>query len=123
MSNEHSELERRSRELFHASVAELDGPTRARLAAARHTALAELAPPRPRWLGAPALAAAASIAAAALVAVAWLQRPPADGEAVVQMASAMDDLDLLLEYEVVQDLEFYDWLEQQPELRDAGGPG
>ncbi|HEY8521475.1 MAG TPA: hypothetical protein VIN61_15470 [Gammaproteobacteria bacterium] len=122
MSNEGSELERRSRELLHASVAELDEATRARLAAARRAALAELSAPRPRWLNAPGLAAAASVAAA-LVAVAWLQRPPADADAVVQMASAMDDLELLLEYEVVEDLDFYDWLEQQPELRDAGGSG
>jgi hypothetical protein len=123
-------LERRTREVFEASVEQLDAGTRASLRTARQAAIAELeARQRPGWRGWVPMAVATS---AALLAV-LLWRAPADSpmpvassgvtEAidVLEVAAAGDDLDL-----VAEDLEFYVWLEQtELDRQDApnGGQG
>jgi hypothetical protein len=109
-------LEKRTREVFEASVEQLDAGTRARLRTARQAAIAELeSRHRPVWQGGLPMAVAA---AAALVAV-LLWRAPAESpvpvvrsgatEAIdaLDLVAAGDDLDL-----VAEDLEFYVWLEQ-----------
>jgi hypothetical protein len=118
---EESAFERRAKQLFDDSVADLDAATRSRLTQARHRALEELAP-RPdrrlRW----SLLPAAALAATALVA--WLtvwQAPPASD--VSLQASSLADLEILLGEEELEmldvELEFYGWLEEQPEFADA----
>jgi len=124
MNSEHdngeSELTRRAKELFDASVANIDVATRSRLVRARARALerggqsrlvASLFGARPWMVGGGALAAAA------LVAVLVGQGPELP-DARVEVA-ALGDLELLLaedEFEMLEELEFYAWLEEQPEL-------
>jgi hypothetical protein len=120
-------LERRAREVFEASVEQLDAGTRARLRAARAAALTELeSRRRPAWQGWLPVAVAAS---AALIAV-LLWRAPAESPVPVassgatqaidalEIVAAGDDLDL-----VAEDLEFYLWLEQAELDGQSGGQG
>jgi hypothetical protein len=115
-----SYLERRAKQLFDASVADLDGPTRAKLAQARNHALERglrgpsLMPTflAPRWV------TALSAAALAVVAVLVVWRGGGVPEQQVEMAT-LSDLELLLaedEFEMLEELEFYAWLEEQGEL-------
>lgn len=114
-----AQLEQRAKELFDASVANLDGATRARLAQARNRALearerpgfAALLMP-PRWI------AAVSAAALAAVAVLAIWQGGGAPDRPVE-AAALNDLELLLapdEFEMLEELEFYAWLEEQGEL-------
>jgi hypothetical protein len=120
-------LARRSREVFEASVEQLDAGTRARLRTARQAAIAELESRHPpAWQGWLPMAVAAS---AVLVAV-LLWRAPAESpvpvassgaaEAIdaLEIVAAGDDLDL-----VAEDLEFYVWLEQAGLDVHNGGQG
>ncbi len=119
-SSSQSELERRAREVFDASVEGLDARTRSRLNQARRAAAAELerSPHRPRWV---MWAPAGALAAAALIAVLLLPRSPgtgngeaprtqvADAAAVpVEVLVADDDLAIAKE-----DLDFYEWVGYQ----------
>jgi hypothetical protein len=115
------DLERRAKQAFDESVASLDGATRSQLTQARHRALAELGDERAtgwRWT----LLPAGTVAATALVA--WLfvgQEPPAADSGV--RAASLGDLEILLGEEDLEmldeELEFYSWLEEQPEFADA----
>jgi hypothetical protein len=111
-------LEARAKQLFDSSVAGLDARTRSKLAQARARA-ADLGKrrdtatwrPDPRWL--PAGVAAAATVAALLVWRGFDTRPPA-----IEIL-AFDDLEIVLgedEFEMLEELEFYAWLEEQPEL-------
>jgi hypothetical protein len=126
MSNGDSELdfERRSKALFDESVAALDGATRSRLTQARYRALAKRASRARtlRWTLLPAGAVAAAV-------MAWLLvpalQPSSPGAGAEQMAAApLGDLEILLAEEDLEmldeDLDFYGWLEEQPEFVDAG---
>ncbi len=129
MDNQERELtgtEKRARELFEASVESLDGNARARLAAARRAAVAEVR--QPQGLAWRSWAPAAAMASAALVAVLlWRAQGPesptaadviaadvvaADATAVdasfapVELLANGDDLGL-----VENDLVFYEWLD------------
>ncbi|HEX7081258.1 MAG TPA: hypothetical protein VF329_09605 [Gammaproteobacteria bacterium] len=114
-----SDFERHARQAFERSVDALDVATRSRLRDARLRALEALEPRAPfaavpRW----SLAAAATLAA---VAIGWwlgpLGSPSADPR--VDLA-ALGDLEILSGEEdlemLTEDLEFYVWLEEQPEL-------
>jgi hypothetical protein len=114
-----TEIERRTKRLFDDSVAALDAATRSRLTQARYRALEERTPARRGWRR--ALVPAGTLAATALAA--WLtvwQEPPAS-EAV--QAASLGDLEILLGEEDLEmlgeELEFYGWLEEQPELATA----
>ncbi len=116
---ESSDFERRAKRAFDDSVAVLDAPTRSRLTQARYRALEERAPRRDRgWRS--ALVPAGAIAAAALVAwlVVWQSPPPSEDV----HAAALGDLEILLGEEDLEmldeELEFYGWLEEQPEFAD-----
>lgn len=110
--HDNDEFERRTKALFGRSVSTLDAKTRAQLAQARAKALDELQHrPVQRWR---VWAPVAGVAVAALASVAVLietrsQRQPA--------AVPLEDLDLLAheDLDMMQDLEFYAWLDEQPE--------
>ena len=114
-------LEERTKALFQESVANLDGPTRSKLTQARYRALAELqAPSRAawRWSWAPAGAIAAVALATWML---WSGQPPV--EETFDVAAATD-LEILLseeELDMLQELEFYAWLEDQAELSGPNG--
>ena len=121
MSDENvdKDLEQRAKRAFDASVTAVDAATRSRLTQARYRALAELRSRRSFWR----TALAPVGAAAALAVVAWLvvwQTPPTAG--VVQEAS-LGDLEILLGEEDLEmldeELEFYGWLEEQPEFANG----
>lgn len=110
------EFSERARQLFRESVAGLDGETRARLRQARASAVAAAAHRRP-WLAPGRLVPAGAVAAALLAVALWWALP--DPGAPPVATAVLDDLDLLLEgeeLELFEDLEFYAWLLEQPEL-------
>lgn len=125
MKGEHSDveraLERRSKELLEASVADLDAGARSRLAAARVRAL-DVAAERRQGRLAVAWLLPAGVAATVVLAL-WIasQAPPSGPEPAEQLV-ALGELDILLELDLLDDLEFYDWLEDQSEVL-ANGEG
>ena len=115
-----ADFERRTKRVFDDSVAAVDAATRSRLTQARYRALEERASPRDRgWRS--ALVPAGTVAATALVAwlVVW-QSPPTS---VAVQGTPLADLEILLGEEDLEmldeELEFYGWLEEQPEFADA----
>jgi len=121
-ATEQTEIERRARAAFAASVDALDAQTRSQLNRARQAAVAELErrerSPWRTWLPAGALAATAAVAL-----VLW-QRPaditgPGDVEATAEIAelpASDEDLDL-----VSEDPEFYAWSAQEATLTNGTG--
>ena len=131
---EHSDFEVRAKRAFDESVAGIDAATRSRLTQARYRALQELDPERrSSWrlaLGGKSLAAkwlpAGALAAAALAAVLLVGRGPLTPDTRVESAP-LADLDILLGDEPLEmldeDLEFYAWLEEQPEWAEPPAAG
>jgi hypothetical protein len=114
--NDIREFERRTKRLFDDSVAGLDAATRSRLTQARHRALEQRWSAHGwRW----SLVPAGTVAATALVVWFTVWQAPSDP---VQTAS-LGDLEILLGEEDIEmldeELEFYGWLEEQPELAAA----
>lgn len=107
-----SDFERRAKHLFDRSVEQLDAATRTRLSQARAAALDDLEPQisQRRWR---VWAPVAGVAAAALATVAVLFESRRSPE-----TSPLDDLELLADddLDMMQDLDFYAWLDDQPEL-------
>lgn len=104
-------LARRARELFDQSVEELDAATLSRLNRSRHEALERASGtgsrflPR-RWLPVTGLATAAAVA----LLVVTLDR----GELEPVRSEAASDFEILLEgdeFEMLEDLEFYTWMD------------
>lgn len=115
-------LEQRTKQLFDDSVASLDAATRSQLNRARHRALEERSPtPAPWWRW--SVLPAGGVAAAAVVAALLFVHPRVPSETGLQ-ASSLSDLEILLGDEDLQmldeDIEFYGWLEEQPEIRSGG---
>ncbi|MBM4195675.1 MAG: hypothetical protein FJ197_01070 [Gammaproteobacteria bacterium] len=120
-------FETRLRDALREQADAIDGPTRSRLNRARQQVLAELdhAGHRPAGLGSgwqPALGAAAL---AALAIALW----PGRGGPLSPVAPSIDGADPALELELLlaedslemlEELEFYKWLDSQPQLQ--GGP-
>ena len=115
-----SDFERRTKRLFDESVTALDAATRSRLTQARHRALEQRASHDRGWAW--SLVPAGTVAATALVAwlVVWQAPPPNDELQTAQLT----DLEILLGEEDLEmldeELEFYGWLEEQPEFADDG---
>jgi hypothetical protein len=123
MSDERSgsDFERRTKRAFDDSVNAIDAAMRSRLTQARHRALDELSSQRDSgWRS--SLLPAGVAAATALVAWLVLWQPPPNQEVV--QAAQLGDLEILLGEEDLEmldeELEFYGWLEEQPEFADAG---
>ena len=112
------EFEERTKLLFERSVAALDGRTRSKLTQARYRALDKLAEPaRPAWSRS-WLPAGAAAAVALLSLMLWQGQiePLTEGGFDV---TAVADLEILLsqeELDMLEELEFYAWLEEQVEL-------
>ena len=120
-----SNFERRTKRAFDDSVAALDAATRSKLTQARHRALEEQAAARDRgWRS--SLVPAGTVAATALVAflVVWQVTPPVPGP---QETASLNDLEILLGEEDLQmldeEIEFYGWLEEQPEFANVDSVG
>ena len=110
----------KAKQLFDESVAGLDGETRSRLNRGRQAALEALRSDRPVWVR---WAPAAGVAAAAVVAVVlWTGIPPVDD--MTAEASAADFEILLTEdsFEMLEDLEFYSWIDLDEEADEALEP-
>jgi hypothetical protein len=114
-------FERHAKQTFDRSVRDLDAGTRSRLAQARRAALEQADERGSRrgwtWSFAPVGAVAASVLAVALVLS--LNGPQPDGDG---LPTAFQDIEFLLgddglEIEMLdEEIEFYAWLEEQPEL-------
>jgi len=110
----------RAKTHFDDSVAGLDAATRSRLTQARTRAMSELQLPglAPRWMHERPRALVAGVAVAVLAG--WLLIPSGDPEHPSPQALAgSDDLELLLEdeFEMLEELEFYAWLDEQAEIQ------
>jgi anti-sigma-K factor RskA len=115
-----SEFERRTKRAFDDSVAGLDAATRSQLTQARHRALEARQSARDggwRW----ALVPAGTVAAIALAVWFTVWQQPTTTDAV--RSAALSDLEILLSDEDLEmldeELEFYGWLEDQPEFAGA----
>ena len=107
----------KAKQLFDESVEGLDANTRSRLNHRRQAALAELATGRPVWVQ---WAPAAGVAAAVVFAVVlWTGNQPVDD--LTPEASAADFEILLTEdsFEMLEDLEFYSWIELDEEADET----
>jgi hypothetical protein len=100
------ELERKAQALFEDSVERLDARTRSKLTQARNRALNEVRQGATRrWIWAPA----GGFAVAAVIAVGivlWPGRGP-------QPEAAIEDLEIAADSDLLQDVEFYAWLDEQ----------
>ena len=117
-------LEEWSKRTFDRSTQEIDAATRSRLTQARVRALEELAPAkRFAWTWRASMLPAGAAAAALLAA--WLVLLQGNGGSEPQLATNnFGDLEMLLgeeELEMIEELDFYAWLEEQPEF-DAAAP-
>ena len=111
LTDEQRQFAEQAKTLFDGSVDRLDAATLSRLNQGRHAALEELQKTRSagqwvRWIP------ATGVAAAAIVTV-MVMRGPEPGELSIEPVTAAD-FEMLLEdesLEMLQDLEFYSWLE------------
>ena len=112
------DFEERKKRLFDQSVAALDGATRSKLTQARYRALEELVGPRKPIWNRSWLPAGAAAAVAVLSLMLWQGQLEPVSDAGFDVA-AVTDLEILLgeeELEMVEELEFYAWLDEQAEL-------
>ena len=103
---------------FDASVDELDAETLSRLNRSRHRALDELGRSRRLWS---TWAPATGVAAAVTIAVIMAQSPV--GTNGDEVPAAIADMDILLSedsIEMLEDLEFYSWLDTVELEGDVG---
>jgi len=127
MSNEKDDndnFERRAKRVFDDSVAALDAATRSKLTQARYRAL-EQQEAAHDWNWRSSLIPAGTVAATALVAFLVMWQPPQQNDAVKN--APLGDLEILLGEEDLEmldeELEFYGWLEAQPEFTNADSVG
>jgi len=111
-------LVERASGLFDESVAGLDAETRSRLNRGRQRALAEIGRGRPSWVRwTPAFGAAAAAVGAVLL---FTGGPTLDD---IESPSSAADLEILLDeesLEMLEDLEFYSWIELAETDRSDG---
>ena len=103
--------------LFDESVDKLDAATLSTLNRSRHRALEELQGSRQQWLR---WAPASGVAVAVLVAVLVTQPEPV---VVDELPAAAADMEILLgeeSIEMLEDLEFYAWIDQLEPEDDVG---
>lgn len=111
-------FEQQAKATFDESVDKLDAATLSRLNRSRHKALAELQRPRHQWTH---WMPATGVAAAVLVAVMMLQSPTAVDD--FPAAANVTDMEILLgedSIEMLEDLEFYSWIDTANMDSDVG---
>jgi hypothetical protein len=109
-----------ARQLFDESVDCLDAETRSKLNRGRQVALAELQSGGRRWVQwAPAGGVAVAAVAALLV---WTGSPQIDELATPEVASDMEILLTEDSLEMLEDLEFYSWIELDDDSTEAEEP-
>ena len=115
-------FERKTKQLFDDSVAGLDAATRSQLNRARQRALDHPSAARAPWWRWSVLPAG-GVAAAAVLAALLFVHPRVPNEGGLQ-AGSVADLEILLGDADLQmldeDIDFYGWLEEQPEIRMGG---
>jgi len=117
------DFELRTKLLFDKSVAELDAETRSKLTQARYRALDERSVPAMRVGGRAWLPAGAVAAVAVLSVMLWQGQIASVSDPSFDVA-AVTDLEILMgeeELEMIQELEFYAWLEEQTDLTSDEG--
>ena len=116
MKKTDEEFSRQAKEAFDASVDRLDAATLSKLNQGRHAALAELDLPTRQWSRwVPATGVAAAVAVAVLV----MQSPAP----VNELPTAVTDMEILLgedSIEMLEDLEFYSWIDTVDLEADVG---
>lgn len=118
MKESDENITRQAKEAFDRSVDGLDAATLSRLNRGRQAALAEASRPREAWLR---WIPATGLAAAMVLAVMVLQSPAE----IDAMTAPAGDLEILLgeeSIEMLEDLEFYSWLDSE-ELESDGDLG
>jgi hypothetical protein len=117
-------LEEWSKRTFDRSTQAIDAATRSRLTQARVRALEELPARRQfAWTWRASMLPAGAAAAAAVAAWLVLVQGNVENEEQLQVSN-FGDLEMLLgeeDLEMIEELDFYAWLEEQPEF-DAGAP-
>ena len=116
-------LAAKAKELFDQSVQGLDAETQSRLNRGRHEALAQLQPgvSHGQWLR---WAPVTGVTAAAIVAVVVLTgRPPTDELTPPGTASDFEILLIEDSFEMLEELEFYSWIDLEGELDTNGNVG
>jgi len=106
-------FERRAQELLEESTERLDGRVRSRLTQARSAAIEAARKSRRgvawrTWIPAGALAGAAALAV-----FLWSGAPQSPATPTLAVHSSLDDLDILVtneSFELLEDLEFYEWV-------------
>ena len=105
----------KAKRLFDESVEGLDAQTRSRLNRGRQAALEQLAAGRRAWVQ---WVPAAGVAAAAVFAVVlWTGNQPVD-----ELTPAASDFEILLtedSFEMLEDLEFYSWIDLDEETQES----
>jgi len=118
MNEQPETFEKRMKDKFDESVDALDAATLSKLNRARQEALSELQQPRHQWSRwMPATGAVAAI----LVAVVVLQSPSAIDD--VAGTATVTDMEILLgedSIEMLEDLEFYSWIDVADLEDDVG---
>ncbi len=109
------ELSRKAKQLFDDSVDGLDAATLSRLNRGRQAALASAGTSRRlmRWAPAGGLAAAAIVAVVIVQSPGVVDTPPGSTAADFEILLSEDSLDML------EELEFYDWLDSAEAGSDA----
>lgn len=120
-SQREQDIAARARALFTDSVSGLDGATRSRLARARAEAIEAAESGKRTGLvlsSRPVPLAIGALAVLALALIWQTERVPVR----LEEASVITDLDMLLDGEsldLIEDLDFYAWLLEQPELLES----
>ena len=111
-------LETRSKAAFDASVSELDPNIRSRLRRARHAAIEQAEDSRRASWWIPALSTAAAAVLMMWLTPVFRQPQPQPSEA---LAARAEDMNLLMNednLELIEDMEFYAWLDETPGALD-----
>jgi len=110
-----------AKKLFDESVDRLDGETRSKLNRGRQVALAEIRSGSRRWVQ---WAPAGGVAVAAVAAlVVWMGNPQFDMMDSPEVASDMEILLTEDSLEMLEDLEFYSWIEFDGETIESDESG
>lgn len=116
MNEADNNVDKKMKAAFDESVDALDAATLSRLNRSRQAALAELSRPRRRWSS---WVPATGVAAAVLLSVVILQSP----RDTVAEAVSVSDMEILLgedSIEMLEDLEFYSWIDAADREGDVG---